>query len=320
MSGNPSLSMRVARKRIEAESVAVFDLVSAQGEALPYFSPGAHIDVYLRPGLVRQYSLCNLPGQDRYQIAVLLNASSRGGSKVLHEDVQEGDALEIGQPRNLFPLDGSVTESILLAGGIGITPLLCMAESLASQGRSFQLHYCVRSLRAMAFRERIATSPFADRALFHCDDGPPSQRFEPKVLFQSASKGSHIYVCGPSGFMDSALASARSAGWCDSQLHHECFSAAVAEPGSSGFEIELASSGRVILVAPNQSAAEALTDAGIDLPLSCEQGICGTCITRIIAGEPDHRDSYLSATQRSENLMFTPCCSRSKTPRLVIDL
>ncbi len=320
MSGMPTLSVRVARRRVEAESIVSFDLVAAAGDPLPPFEPGAHIDVRVSDDIVRQYSLCSRPGEGHYRIAVLREPGSRGGSSALHERVNEGDVLRIGPPRNLFPLEDGISESILLAGGIGITPILCMAESLERSGRRFRLHYCARSMKGMAFRERIAASSFAASAEFHCDDGQPSQRFDLDVMLRAASRESHIYVCGPAGFMDMVLDGARAAGWPEAALHHECFSPRTPETPGGAFEIELAGSGRVIVVAAGQSAAEALMDAGIDVPVSCEQGICGTCITRVVAGEPDHRDSYLSPSQHAQNAMFTPCCSRSKTPRLVLDL
>lgn len=320
MSGTSPLLVRVARRRMETESTVSLDLVSAQGNPLPGFTPGAHIDVHLPMGLVRQYSLCSPPDQPRYQIAVLLNPSSRGGSKAVHDHVREGDVLEISHPRNLFPLQETASESVLVAGGIGITPILCMAESLAARGRQFRLHYCVRAMQAMAFHERITASSFADQVAFHCDDGQLAQRFDPLTWLHDAARDAHIYVCGPSKFMDTVLACARSAGWPDAHLHYERFSAPAAVGGDSGFEIELTSSGRIVVVTPNQSAAQALADAGIDLSVSCEQGICGTCLTRVIAGEPDHRDTYLSAAQQAGNSLFTPCCSRSRTARLVLDL
>lgn len=316
---NPSLNVRVARKSIEALDICTLELVDAKGEALPAFSAGSHVDVRLPNGLVRQYSLCNDPTEcHRYLIAVLKDPASRGGSLAVHEQLCVGETLSISRPRNHFELQPNAQKSVLLAGGIGITPLLCMAERLAMLQADFDLHYCTRSSERTAFRERILTSGFASRVQFHHDD---EQAADLSALLAQPAQGVHLYVCGPKGFMDAVIGTAKRLGWPDDHVHHEYFSSTVVASEDDGaFEIQLASSGRVIQVPSSRTAAQALADAGVVVATSCEQGVCGTCLTRVLDGEPEHRDMYLSPDEQSQNHCFLPCCSRSLSPRLVLDL
>ena len=321
MSG-ATLSVRVARKAVEAEGICSFELVSADGAPLPAFSAGSHVDVQLPGGQTRQYSLCNDPTEThRYLIAVLRDAASRGGSAAMHDVVKEGDTLTISTPKNHFALAHEAGSHLLLAGGIGITPLLCMAERLANVGAAFEMHYCTRSRSRTAFVERISRSAFAPRVQFHHDDGVPDQRLDIAALLAEPPAGRHLYVCGPKGFMDAVLGAARAQGWPESQLHYEFFSADVAPvAGDASFEVQLASSGRIVVVPADRSIAQALAEAGVTVATSCEQGVCGTCLTRVIEGEPEHRDLYLTPEEQAAGDQFLPCCSRSRSARLVIDL
>ncbi len=317
-----TIDVRVAAKRNEATDICTYELVDAGGDALPPFAAGAHIDVHLPNGLVRQYSLCNDPGEShRYLIGVLRDPASRGGSQAMHEMVNEGDMLKIGAPKNHFPLAHEARRSLLLAGGIGVTPILCMAERLAGAGAEFDMHYCTRSRERTAFVERIEASRFAPRVHFHFDDGPDEQKLDIAALLATPEAGTHLYVCGPKGFMDAVLDTARAQGWPEKQVHYEFFSA---EPLKSdddeSFDVKLASSGRTVRVEAGQSVIEALAAAGVEVPTSCEQGVCGTCLTRVIEGTPDHRDSYLTDEEREANDQFLPCCSRAKSALLVLDL
>lgn len=316
------LRVRVARKAREAQDICTFKLVAADGQALPSFDAGSHIDVHLPNGLTRQYSLCNDPAQaDHYLIGVLRECASRGGSAALHDGVQEGDLLEISRPRNHFPLATQAQRSLLLAGGIGVTPILCMAEHLAATGQAFAMHYCTRSPERMAFRARIEGAPFAGRVWLHFDDGPSEQRLDLEALLANPQAGTHVYVCGPKGFMDWVLARAQAHDWPVDQVHHEYFAAPVTSHDSDApFELQLARSGRVIAVPSGVTALRALADAGVELATSCEQGVCGTCMTGVLHGVPDHRDLVLSAQEREANDRFLPCCSRAKSRRLVLDL
>lgn len=317
-----TFTVTVARKTVEALDICSFELVSADKSTLPAFSAGSHVDVCLPTGITRQYSLCNDSTEShRYLIGVLKDPASRGGSKAMHELVNEGDALQISAPKNHFALAHEAKRSLLLAGGIGITPILCMSERLAIAGEDFELHYCARSRERMAFHDRIQGSAFSSKASFHFDDGDAAQRLQIDQLLAAQQSGTHLYVCGPKGFMDAVLSKAREAGWPQDRLHYEFFAAEVVKSESDdSFEVKVASSGRVVRVGKDVTVTQALASAGIEVPTSCEQGVCGTCLTRVLEGEPDHRDMYLSPDEQSANDQFLPCCSRSKSPRLVLDL
>lgn len=322
MSSAATLQVRVARKAQEALDIVTLELVSADGRALPSFSAGSHVDVQLPGGITRQYSLCNDPKEThRYLIGVLRDPATRGGSRAVHDSVKEGDVLQISTPRNHFPLAHDAKKHLLLAGGIGVTPILCMAERLAITGSAFEMHYATREPERTAFRARIAASSFADRVHFHFDNGDATQKLDLKTLLASPQDGTHLYVCGPKGYMDAVLGTARAQGWPEAQLHYEFFGAEVAKSDSdAGFEIKLASSGRIIMVPKDRTVTQALAAAGVEVMVSCEQGVCGTCLTRVLEGVPDHKDSYLTPEEQAANDQFTPCCSRSKTPQLVLDL
>lgn len=316
-----SLNVKVTAKRREAEDIVSFELVSADGSALPPFPAGAHIDVEIRPGLVRQYSLCNDPEEThRYLIAVLRDPVSRGGSAGIHDGVEEGQTIRISAPKNHFPLQPA-GGYLLFAGGIGVTPILCMAERLARTGAQFRMHYCSRSPERTAFMERIRTSGFADRVQFHFDSADPAQKLDLNMVLNQAAPGTHVYVCGPSGFIDFVTGTAKASGWPTESVHLEYFGAAPVDTSEDGsFEVRIASSGKTCLVPAGKTVVQALGEHGIDIPMSCEQGVCGTCITRVLDGTPDHRDMYFSDEERARNDQFTPCCSRSLSKQLVLDL
>ncbi|WP_227816423.1 PDR/VanB family oxidoreductase [Nitrogeniibacter aestuarii] len=317
------LTVRVAALHDETGDIRVFELEEASGAALPAFAAGAHIDVHVPGGLLRQYSLCNAPGEThRYQIGVLRDPDSRGGSVAMHEAVKRGDLLQISAPRNHFALADQSPHSLLLAGGIGVTPILSMAETLAAQGAGFSLHYCARSAERMAFRTRLAASAFADKVTMHLDDGDAAQKLDIAATLRAAPPETHLYVCGPAGFIEAVLAAAHAQGWDAHRVHREFFAAPVdaAEGEAGAFDLQLARSGQTVRVGAGQSAVAALLAAGVEVPVSCEQGVCGTCLTRVLAGEPDHRDAYLTDEERAANDQFLPCCSRARTQTLVIDL
>lgn len=317
-----NLQVRISARTQEAPNICSFELVGVDGQQLPAFSAGSHIDVNVG-AISRQYSLCNDPSENhRYQIAVLKDVNGRGGSKLIHERLRPGATIRISPPRNHFRLASGARRHLLLAGGIGVTPILCMAERLAHVGAEFEMHYCARSARCAAFRSRIERSPFASRVRFHFDDGLKEQMLDIPALFQSPELGVHVYVCGPKGFMNAVLSTARERGWPEEQLHYEFFASDAAAPrqDDGGFHVKLASSGTVIPVRFDQSVAEALSAAGVEVMTSCEQGVCGTCITRVLEGVPDHRDMYFTPQEKAANDRFTPCCSRSRTPLLVLDL
>ena len=315
------LNVRVERRTSEAEDICSYELVSVDGSPLPAFSAGSHIDVHVGPELVRQYSLCNPPHEThRYLIGVLRDPASRGGSRGMHEKIHAGAALTISAPKNHFPLV-EAKRSLLLAGGIGVTPVLAMAEALSAKGADFEMHYCARSPERTAFRERIAASPFASRAHFHYDSGAPEQKLDLAALLAGLDRETHIYFCGPAGFIDHVKAMAAAQKWPEAQLHLEYFGAAAVDTGGDqAFEVKLASSGASYVVPAGATVMQVLRDAGVFVAASCEQGVCGTCLTRVLEGVPDHRDLYLTEEEQAANDQFTPCCSRSKSQTLVLDL
>ncbi len=316
-----SMMVTVRRKSLEADNIASFELVDPHGRAMPGFDAGAHIDVGTKEGVVRQYSLCNPPGEtDRYLIGVLRDPASRGGSIAMHDEIHEGDLIKISAPKNHFPLAKS-QRTLLLAGGIGVTPILAMAEQLASEGSEFEMHYCARSPSAMAFRERIIESSYADRVNFHFDDGPDDQKLEMDALVKQTDPGTHVYVCGPGGFIDFVMNSFKASNWDPKQLHTEYFSNASADTSEdASFEVKIASSGAVFEVPTDKTVYQVLSENGVDVMVSCEQGVCGTCLTGVLEGIPDHRDMYMDDDEHAANDQFTPCCSRSKSKTLVLDL
>jgi vanillate monooxygenase ferredoxin subunit len=315
------LKVKVLRRKQEAQDIASFELVREDGSALPAFSAGSHIDVQVPGGLTRQYSLCNDMGeQHRYRIAVLRDANSRGGSAGMHDALKEGDTLTISAPRNHFPLVHA-HRTLLFAGGIGVTPLLCMAQRLATTGGDFVLHYCTRSPQRTAFRDEIAASPFAGNVQFHFDDGDAAQKLDLEAVLRQPQPGTHLYVCGPSGFIDWVEQTAARCGWGKDQVHVEHFGAARQDTaGDRPFQVKIASSGAVVEVPADQTVVQALQAHGVEILTSCEQGVCGTCITRVLQGECDHRDLYFTDDEKAKNDQFTPCCSRAKSSMLVLDL
>lgn len=318
-----TLNVRVSRKVQEAQDICMLELTSLDGSALPGFSAGSHVDVFLPNGLVRQYSLCNHPQEtDRYQIAVLKCADSRGGSVAVHDMVHEGDSIAISAPRNNFALQPEAKKHLLLAGGIGITPLLSMAERLHTVGANFELHYTARSQQRMAFFKRIRESAYAQGVKIYSDDAKENGELKLDQVLSGADAGTHLYVCGPHGFMQAVLEKARALGWPEDQLHREFFGAELplVQDGDQAFEVQLASSGKVVQVPVGVTVLNALNEAGVEISFSCEQGVCGTCVTRVLEGIPDHRDMYLTAAEQACNNQFTPCCSRSRSARLVLDL
>lgn len=316
------LKVVVSRKTRECESIVSFELRHPEGGLLPAFTAGSHIDIHLTDKLIRQYSLLNDPREDdRYVIGVLREVAGRGGSNYLHAEVQEGDIVTISAPRNAFPLTESATHSLLLAGGIGVTPLLAMAERLTHLGAPFEMHYCARTRARAAFLDRIAARPYADRVQLHFDDEAADQLLDIPALLSRYEPGMHLYVCGPQGFMEAVLSEARKH-WPEEAVHREYFSPAPQTNSGNerAFKVKIASTGEIIDVGADESIATALERHGIHLTLSCEQGICGTCITGVLEGIPDHRDDVLTEEEHAANDMMTPCCSRSKSDLLVLAL
>ncbi|ARU03353.1 oxidoreductase [Comamonas serinivorans] len=317
-----TLTVQVVRRTPHTDDIVELELQALDAAALPRFEAGAHIDVHAGPGLVRQYSLCNPPADaGRYVIGVLRDPASRGGSAAIHERLTPGAQLQISAPRNHFPLQPA-RRSLLLAGGIGITPLLGMAHALHAAGTAFALHYCARSPARAAFLDTLAQAPFGDRVQLHFDDGEPAQQLAlAALLHQAAAADDEVYVCGPAGFIAAVCAAAEQAGVAKSRVHVEYFSAqAVDTSGDGAFAVKLARSGQVFHIPADRSVTSVLLEAGIDIYTSCEEGTCGSCVTRVLEGEPEHRDVFLTDEEHASGQQFTPCCSRARTPMLVLDL
>ncbi|WP_322998983.1 PDR/VanB family oxidoreductase [Castellaniella sp.] len=319
------LSVRVSARHEAAQDIVSLDLEDPAGGLLPAFTPGAHIDVHLPGGLIRQYSLMNdCRERTRFRIGILREPQSRGGSVALHDQVRDGDLLQISAPRNRFELVPAA-HSVLLGGGIGITPILCMATELNAQGADFTLHYSCRSRARAAFLQDIAPIVQAGHAHLHFDDEPDTALDAAVLLAQAAADRAQVYVCGPAGYIEFVRAQARSAGIPDARVHFELFALDEADkPRPSdqdwAFQVQLASTGEIFDIPADETITHALDRQGVFIPVSCEEGICGTCLTGVKSGTPDHRDSYLTDDEHAANDQFTPCCSRSRTPLLILDL
>lgn len=323
MSNQTLLDVVVRHRELQGEAVAVLEFVDPDGAPLPSFTAGAHIDVHLPGGLVRPYSLCGDPRKrNAYRLGVLRDSASRGGSEAVHSQLSEGTRLRIGEPRNHFPLVENAPYTVLVGGGIGITPMLAMGWALHAVGKGFELHYCARGRAHAAFLDELASVPWAGRVHLHFDDEAPAQRFDPADALRGAPAGRHVYVCGPTGFMEWVMSEASRAGLEDRQIHREYFSppSVTSDADDTAFEVVAARSGKQVLVAPGQTLLEALKTIGIEVPVSCEQGVCGTCACSVLEGVPDHRDAYLTDQERDANDQVLACCSRSRSARLVLDL
>jgi len=325
-------TVTVAKREAVAEGIASFELISAQGQSLPAFTAGSHIDVHLSDQngqvtdndklLVRQYSLSNSPAEThRYVLGVQRERESRGGSLAMHEQVNVGDTLTISRPRNMFHLKESAKRTLLFAGGIGVTPILSMAWRLYTLRAEFEMHYSASSEQRVAFQSLIKTAPFADRVHFHISNGPDDQLLDIDRVLGNYIEGDYAYVCGPDGYMDFVIASSERHQWPPTSIYREHFTAATVDQSADrAFQVQLANSGMVFDIASDKSIADTLIDAGVEVALSCEQGICGTCLTTVLKGEPEHRDSFQSDEEQANNRQMTLCCSRAKGELLVLDM
>lgn len=317
-----NLQVRVRRIVQETAEVRSFELVAMSGNSLPRFTAGAHIDVCVPGGAIRQYSLCNDPRDtDSYVIAVKREPASRGGSAALHAVVQEGDQLQISAPRNNFALDTRAEHHVLLGAGIGITPLLSMARHLDAEGASYELHYFARSREMVAFREVLEQPHLNKRVHFHL--GLDAAGVQSAIAYRvtERTKGAHLYLCGPRPFMAVVRACAAPA-WPTDCVHFEYFSAdeAALSAAKDSFIVRLSRSGGEYTIPADQSIVQVLCAHGIDVFTSCEQGVCGSCLTDIVEGTADHRDSYLTDEEKLHGNKLLPCVSRSCSSVLVLDL
>jgi vanillate O-demethylase ferredoxin subunit len=312
---------RIASRHQEADGIFSFELVPAEGQTLPPFEAGAHIDLLIGDK-IRQYSICNSPAEaDRYVIAIQREADGKGGSREACDKFDGGMLVHARGPKNLFRLAEGGSSAMLLAGGIGITPLVAMAEQLYADGVPFELHVCARTAARAPFATRLAAAPWGDAVHWHFDDAPEGKRTALRDLIGAPDTGRHLYICGPGGFISGALAAADSHGWPSKTVHVERFSASPVTAGvDRPFFVEIRSTGQLIEVPADVAVAQALEDVGIEILRSCNEGYCGTCITGVLCGQPDHRDVVLTDDERARNDSFTPCCSRALSDVLVLDL
>jgi ferredoxin-NADP reductase len=320
-----TLELLVRQIRFEASGINSYELMNPLDKPLPQATAGSHIDIHLPGPLVRQYSLSNDPAdRDRYVFAVLKDDAGRGGSKALHKTVHVQDTIRISLPRNNFRLDETASKYILLAGGIGITPVKAMCHRLAAHNANFVLHYCSKAPEYAAFKNEL--TQFGPRNAVRFHHGNPANRLDIAALLAAYEEGTQLYYCGPPGFMK-ACATA-TGHWPKGSVHFENFKAPVPvlppsapEEGRSGpdeFDVEIPSSGQRIHVSAGQSIVEALSDAGIEIETSCLSGLCGACKVRYLSGKPDHRDFILNDDEKE--CYLTTCVSRCRTGPLILDL
>lgn len=306
--------------RFEADGISSFEFAPLIGEHFAAFAPGAHIDVTLPNGERRSYSLCNDCGEaDRYVIAVQMDPKGRGGSRQMHEGLRVGSVVRLSQPRNNFRLAEDAQHTVLVAGGIGITPILAMIRRLVALGRSWELYYRSRSRAAAAFLDQVTSLAEAGQGAVHYSSSDdPATRLDLKGLFTASPAGTHFYCCGPTRMLDAFLAAAD--GVDDSMVHVEHFTTDRVFDKTGAFEVELARTGKTIVVREGETILEAVGNVGIDVPFSCEEGVCGSCEIRVLDGIPDHQDLVLSKQERAANNKMMVCCSRARTAKLVLDL
>ncbi|VVQ13195.1 Carnitine monooxygenase reductase subunit [Pseudomonas fluorescens] len=313
----PSLSLRIERIDPLTPRIRRLILVADAAQPLPGFTPGAHIEVWI-PGskpMWRAYSLVSLPGNVHYEIAVQLEDQSSGGSRWMHE-VQVGQQVLVRAPKNHFPLVADASDYLLIAGGIGITPMLGMARALAARQRPFTLHYAGRDAERMAYLEEVQA---LGTARCWISGGNQARRLPLAHLLDSHASGRQLYVCGPKSLIGEVLQTARGLGWDDSQLHSELFIGSLDTEPEGAFEVELRTSGVTLQVPAGKSVLEAMIEADLDPMFDCRRGDCGVCVAQILEGAAEHRDLCLSARERADG-SFCTCVSRASGARLVLDL
>jgi tetrachlorobenzoquinone reductase len=301
-----------------ARDTNVYTLRRPDGGHLPAYKPGAHIDIHLPNGLIRQFSLLNPDANpESYVVGIKLDAASRGGSRYIFDDLRVGHTLKISAPRNNFPLVEHAEHVVLFAGGIGITPIWCMAQQLAAQQLSWELYYSCRSRADMAFLAALEKFD-PERVHLHLDDEADGKFLDLAAAIAKAPANAHFYCCGPNPML--AAFEAAAAGRPKHNVHVEYFTPKAAAATAGGFWVELARSGEEFYIPEGKKILEVLYEAGIDVDYSCELGICGECVTRVISGIPEHRDSVLSEEEQAANDKVMICCAGCKSERLVLDM
>ena len=316
----PLRPLRVTRKKPIARDIHLLELQDPSGAILPAFSAGAHLPVQVPTGAMRHYSMCGDPQEaGAYQIAVKREATGRGGSISLIDGVHAGDTLMVGEPDNQFALSDKARSFILIAGGIGVTPMLAMIHQLRAEGRRpFKLYYLARDPESTAFLETLGAPELADQVLIHHDHRDPTRSLDLWPVLEKSVSGAHLYCCGPKGLMDNVRD--MSGHWPTSAVHFESFGADThPRDDDQAFEVVLRRSGKQLTVGPRQSLLDALRGNGLQVPSSCESGTCGSCKVGLLEGQADHRDYVLLPEEHATH--FMPCVSRAQGGGpLVLDL
>lgn len=315
----PLRALRVSRKAEIARDIHLLELRDPQGGPLPVFEAGSHLPVQVPGGAMRHYSLCSDPQDSTcWQLAVKREAQGRGGSRRLVDEVAEGDTLMVGEPANLFALSDKARSFILVAGGIGITPMMAMLHTLRAEGvRPFKLFYFTRDPQGTAFLDDLADPELAGRVVIHHDQGDPARSYDLWKIFEKVAAGAHVYCCGPQALMDAV--SDMTGHWPDSAIHFESFGADTRpRADDQPFEVELRRSGRRLQVPADRTLLEVLRQAQVAVPSSCESGTCGSCKVRLLEGQADHRDLVLLPEEKGDHIMV--CVSRACGSTLALDL
>jgi tetrachlorobenzoquinone reductase len=310
------IDVRLTAIRYAARDTNLYELARLDGKPFPAYEPGAHIDVHLPNGIVRQYSLIEAePDPTRYTIGVKRDPASRGGSRYVHDELRVGKSFQISAPRNNFPLVENASHVVLFAGGIGITPIWCMVQRLAKLGRSWKLYYACRSRSDMAFLRALEAMSCAQ---FHFDDESEEKFLDVASIVAATPADAHLYCCGPTPMLKAFEAA--TANWPRDHIHIEYFTPKQEAAKTGGFVVELARSGQEFVIPEGKSILQVLLDAGVDVDYSCELGICGACEQRVISGTPEHRDAILTEEEQAANTKVMICCAGCKSERLVLDL
>jgi phthalate 4,5-dioxygenase reductase component len=311
-----TMKLRVTRNDAIADGINLFEFRDAGGSELPQFSAGAHIAIHVPNGMLRKYSLCNDPAErDRYQVAVKREVNGRGGSCSLIDDVKSGDELTVVAPVNDFGLPPRAQDFLFIAGGIGVTPMMAMIRQVIAEGKRFRLFYCTRSPETTAFLEELSAPQFKDMVMIHYDQGDPSRSLDLRPILAERKNREHLYCCGPRPLMEAVRAMTDH--WSPTAVHFEAFSEAEThKPDDKPFKVRLARSGTVLDVSTSTTILEVLREHGLEVPSSCETGTCGTCRTKLLAGEADHRDLVLAEHERKDTIMI--CVSRARGDEITI--
>jgi phthalate 4,5-dioxygenase reductase subunit len=313
----PMMTLRVTRNEAIADGINLFEFRQPDGAALPEFSAGAHIAIRVPSGAIRKYSLCNDPAErGHYQIAVKREASGRGGSIDLIDNVKAGDTVMVSEPVNDFALPPRATDFLFIAGGIGITPILAMIRQVQAAGKRFRLYYCSRSPETTAFKEELGAPGIREFVTIHYDNGDPSCALDLKPILKERQNREHLYCCGPRPLMEAVRAMTDH--WSPTAVHFEAFSdAETHKAGDRPFRVKLAKTGKTVDVPADKTILEVLRETGLEVPSSCETGTCGTCRTRYSNGEADHRDLVLAEHEKADTIMI--CVSRAKSDEITLD-